>query len=137
MKRFFIFCLMITTIFSCSLGDDDYIEYNFEFLPIESVEIPSSFTLGETYEIGVSYYRPSTCHYFHDFYFLAEGFERTIAIIDIVYNNDDCNALTDQLVERTFTFHVSYDQTYVFKFWQGEDENGEDVYLTYEIPVVE
>ena len=141
MKRLVFICLAILTLtfWSCSLDDDSVgtVDYNFEFIPIEEVVIPDSFVFGETYEISVSYFRPTTCHAFHDFYFVAEDEERTVAVINIVYDNSDCEPLEDELVEAYFDFKVIYDQIYEFKFWQGEDETGEDIFLTFEIPVIE
>lgn len=136
MKRLLFLCIILITVWSCSI-DNDGTEYSFEFIPIEGVTIPEEFKLDSVYQIDVTYYRPTSCHGFHDFYYVAEGFERSVAVINIVYDNSSCEPLNDQLIEKSFNFHAIYDQTYVFKFWQGEDETGEDVYLTYEVPVVE
>lgn len=136
MKRFFFIYLTIITFLSCSV-DDDSIDYNFEFIPIEEVGIPESFNLGETYQIDLTYYRPTTCHAFHDFYYVANENQRTVAIINIVYDNSNCEPLEDELMEVSFDFKAIYNQTYMFKFWQGEDDNGDDIYLIYEVPVIE
>ena len=140
MKRLLFICIAILTFWSCSIDDDGgvgTVDYNFEFIPIEEVVIPDSFVFGETYEISVSYFRPSSCHTFHDFYFVAEEEVRTVAVINVVYDHSDCEPLEDELVEASFDFKVIYDQIYEFKFWQGEDETGEDIFLTFEIPVIE
>lgn len=137
MKKLFYLCLILLSCWSCSLEDDDYINYNFEFIPIEEVDIPSSFIIGETYQIKLHYNRPSSCHVFHDLYYRSDGPERTIAVVNVVYDNSNCEDLENSLIERSFYFRAIYDQVYIFKFWQGEDENGEDIYLIYEVPVVE
>ena len=137
MKKLFFSCLILLSFWSCSLEDDDYVNYNFEFIPIQEVDIPSSFILGETYQIKLYYNRPSSCHVFHDLYYHSDGPERTIAVVNVVYDNSNCEDLENSLIERSFNFSVIYDQVYIFRFWQGEDENGEDVYLIYEVPVVE
>ena len=69
MKRLIILSLTLILFASCSLKDDG-IDYTLDILPIESVDIPDTFTLGETYPITVSYFRPSTCHAFKEFYYL-------------------------------------------------------------------
>ncbi len=122
MKRLFFICITLLTLWSCSLDDNSI---DFEFIPIEDVVIPESFTLGEVYQIDVTYYRPTTCHAFHDLYYVAEENQRTVAVINIVYDNSNCQPLNDELIETSFNFNVVYDQTYVFKFWQGMDENGD------------
>ena len=36
----------------------------------------------------------------------------------------------------TFNFYVTSNGSYIFKFYQGEDTNGQDVFLTIEVPVI-
>ena len=135
MKRLLVLC-SILLLASCSINDDGA-NFSFEVLPVESVEIPSEFELGETYPITVSYFKPSTCHSFKEFYYLKENNERTVAAINYVFENNDCADLEDTLVEATFNFIVTSNGSYIFKFWQGEDTNGEDQYLIIEVPVID
>ena len=134
MKKIFALGLTLLLLVSCSIDDDNQ-NYSFEVLPVESVDIPTEFTLGETYPIKVKYLRPSTCHEFKEFYYSKYLNERTVAPINLVYENNDCEPLTDVEAEATFNFIVTSNGSYVFKFWQGEDANGEDQYLTIEVPV--
>ena len=67
MKRLIIITLSLILFASCS--SDDGLEYSLEILPVESVNIPESFTLGEIYPITVSYLRPTTCHSCKEFYY--------------------------------------------------------------------
>ena len=97
---------------------------------------PNEFTLGETYEITIRYYRPSTCHAFNSFYYEKNLNTRTIAVESIVFEQDGCEALESVLVEKKLNFHVTNNGSYIFKFWQGANEYGEDVFLEYEIPVI-
>ena len=135
MKRLVVFCLTLMLFASCSV-DDDSTSFSFEVLPVESVDIPDEFELGETYPITVSYLRPSTCHGFKEFYYLKENNERTVAPITYVFDNNDCETLEDKLVEATFNFIVTSNCSYIFKFWQGEDTDGETQYLIIEVPVI-
>jgi hypothetical protein len=135
MKRLVVFCLTLMLFASCSV-DDDSTSFSFEILPVESVDIPDEFELGETYPITVSYLRPSTCHGFKEFYYLKENNERTVAPITYVFDNNDCETLEDNLVEATFNFIVTSNGSYIFKFWQGEDTDGETQYLIIEVPVI-
>jgi len=133
MKKLLVLCLAL--IFASCSVDDDSTNYSFEVLPVESVDIPDEFTLGEVYPITVSYFKPSTCHAFREFYYLKENNERTVAPIDYVFEKNNCQDLNDELIEETFNFIVTSNGSYIFKFWQGEDANGEDQYLTIEVPV--
>jgi hypothetical protein len=136
MKKLIAYCVLLLALASCSLGDDNAPNYHFEILPIESVDIPDEFTLGETYPITVSYYKPSSCYVFNDFYYTKELNQRTVAVINTVYDDQVCTQAME-LVDATFNFIVTSNLTYVFKFWQGEDDNGNDLYYIVEVPVVE
>lgn len=135
MKRLIIITLSLILFASCS--SDDNLEYSLEILPVESVNIPESFTLGEIYPITVSYLRPTTCHSFKEFYYRKNLNERTVAVINYNVQNNNCNDLSDELVEATFNFIVTSNGSYIFKFWQGVDENDEDQYLIIEVPVID
>jgi len=134
MKKILILSFILILMGSCSL-DDDRDDFNLEILPIESVDIPDSFTIGQTYPITVTYLKPSTCHLFREFYYDKENNIRTVAVIDYKFLRNDCEDLEDELVEATFNFHVTSNGSYIFKFWQGEDNNGDNQYLTIEVPV--
>jgi len=136
MKKLIVFFVLLGTLVSCSLDDDNSVNYHFEILPIESVEIPDQFTLGETYPITVHYIKPSSCYVFNDFYYVKELNERTIAVVNTVYENQSCTE-AQEMAEATFNFFVTSNGTYVFKFWQGVDESGNDLYYIVEVPVVE
>jgi len=136
MKKIIICLIIAATTFSCSLPDDSSSADTQELLPIENVDLPDEFTLGETYEISVTYLRPTTCHAFNDIYYLKQGNERTIAVISTVFNsNGSCSVLTNTELGATFDFEALTEGSYIFKFWKGKDEAGEDIYLTVEVPV--
>lgn len=134
MKKLVLLLSLLFAFNSCSTDDGD--NFRFELLPVESVEIPNEFTLGETYEITIRYYRPSTCHAFNSFYYEKNLNTRTIAVESIVFEQDGCEVLESVLVEKKLNFHVTNNGSYIFKFWQGANEYGEDVFLEYEIPVI-
>ena len=140
MKKVLLLSIIITSILSCSINDSVSQDFSFEILPIESVTIPDEMIIGEVYTINYSYFKPSTCYFFHDLYYVAENNIRTVAVINKVLEGSEsiiCEALIDELVEGSFDFIVNQSGgTYVFKFWQGEDENGEDIYLVHEVTIV-
>jgi hypothetical protein len=136
MKRLILVCVLALSFASCSVNNDDTNDFYYEILPVDSVDIPSEFTLGQTYQITVSYYKPSGCYVFNDFYYASELNQRTVAVINTVYPNQTCTQEA-VLTEATFNFMVNSNGTYVFRFWQGEDENGNDTYYIVEVPVVE
>ncbi len=134
MKKFFVLSFLVTLLFSCSV-DDNGVDFSFEILPIESVDIPDEFTLGAIYPITVTYERPTSCHLFRDFYYLKENNERTVAVVNTVFEENDCEDLTDEMLTATFDFQVTSNGSYIFKFWQGKDDSDEDIFLEIEVPV--
>lgn len=123
---------------SCSLDDSPNAEFSFEFMPIESVVMPEEFMHGETYAIGVSYTKPNSCYLFNDFAYEVDGNVRIIAVVNTVYENEDALCTGEPVLNTvSFNFTVTGTETYVFKFFQGENETGEDEYHIIEVPVVD
>lgn len=137
MKKILFLLVFVLSLSSCSVDDGDYNSFHYEILPIESVDIPQEFVLGETYTIYATYLKPSGCYVFNNFYFDSDLNQRTVAIINTVYENSNCQTFEGEEVEVSFDFKVISNGTYVFRFWQGEDENGNDTYYIIEVPVVE
>ncbi len=135
-----ILAFFLATIFTGCLDDDDTIAFFYDAVAIEEVTIPDQFTRGETYEITVSYFRPSTCHSFSGFDYDGFGNERTVAVINVVINDHDttCEDLEEtDLIEESLNFFVGQEDSYIFRFWQGRDDQGNNQFLTIEVPVVE
>ena len=123
-------------MFSCST-DDDSLVTQFELIPVESAEVPEEFILGNSYRIDLTYLRKTTCHAYNSIYFRTEGNERTVAVVNTVFvSNGDCEELNSEL-EASFHIDVLQLGSYVFKFWKGTDESGEDIYDIVEVPVLE
>lgn len=136
MKKLFLIGFFICLVSSCGPKDDDSLNFYYETLPIESVDMPDEFVFGSTYQITMTYLKPSGCHLFNDFYYVSEQNQRTIAIITTVFPDEDCEIYEDEFVEASFNFQVNNHESYVFRFWQGEVE-GIDTYYIVEVPVVE
>ena len=139
MKKIAIFALIILTscLASCSLDDDD-INFSFEQISIEEVDIPDEFTRGEIYEISTFYFRPSDCHSFSGFSLDRISNEIFLAVQNVVVNDRPCEDLEEtQLIEESFDFFVGAEDSYIFAFWQGIDDQGENQFLIIEVPVVE
>ena len=120
---------------SCSSGDDT--QYSFKLMPIESVDIPAEFTLGETYPITVHYTVPTSCYYFSSLYYDKDLNIRTIAIENAIAQRNNCQDLiaADGASTYTFNFYVTSNGSYIFKFYQGKDDQGNNIFLEYEVPV--
>lgn len=135
MKKIVLFVILITSFLGCSI-DDDNTSYTYDVLPVDSYVVPTSFTLGETYEIKLKYQKPTACHIYQGIYYDKNLNTRTIAIQTAVQNNQACTEQIPPLSEVSFNFMVNNTGSYIFKFYKGEDANGEDIFEEVEIPVV-
>lgn len=136
MSKKIISLLALFFIFiSCSHGDDT--QYSFKLLPVESVDIPAEFTLGETYPITIHYTVPTSCYYFSSLYYDKNLNIRTIAIENAIAQRNNCQDLSAADVAKTYTFnfYVTSNGSYIFKFYQGKDDQGNNIFLEYEVPV--
>ena len=132
MKRFFLLFSLLFLFNSCELDENNYYV---DILPDHSVEMPSEFTLGLSYQITMRYYRPTNCHSPYGIYYEKDLNIRTCAIKNLVEERSNCAEVDDVLVEETFNFKVTNTGNYVFKFWTGKDDEGNDTFMIYDIPV--
>jgi len=136
-KAFLVLCtLMVSLTFSsCDLGDDGP---NFHFVPlrIESVEIPESFDLNETYEIRLNYIIPDGCTYYEGLD-VVKSEVTTRKVVAVGAQRTDQEECTEVIREEvaSFNFVVLHNQPYLFRFYQGEDMNGEQQFLEIEVPL--
>ena len=127
-----LFLLVLT---ACDIGDDE-VNYHFVTLQITDVTMPEAFNLNETYEIGVTVLVPDGCTEFEGFDITSEGTTvRTVVAIGTRWDDVACTEVVSE-VETTFDFLCLYPETYLFRFWAGENELGVPQYLDIEVPVV-
>lgn len=121
---------------SCDLDDDSP---NFYFAALNAVEadVPESFEFGETYDIEVTYERPNGCTFFEGFDVTkTDQTDRDVVVIGSVLTDEE-RACTQEVTEvvALLKFHVIYTGEYHFRFYAGEDENNDPIYLEYTVPV--
>ena len=129
-----LLCFLVLIFQSCKF-EDDRVNFRFVSLQIVSADLPDSFELNETYEIRVTYVRPSGCIFFEGFDITDEATTtRNVVAIGSDFYEETCTQAVEEL-ETSFNFIVLYEGTYIFRFWNGEDENGVDQYIEIEVPV--
>lgn len=132
MKKFVAYGLLVIFIFSCSVNDDSLPQFYNEFLPIKSTTLPEQFHMGNTYEITLTYIRPTTCYAFNSIFNEEEGNVITLAIVaNVAVGTNNCEIVNDEM-ETSFNFTANHMGSYIFKLWQGENN-----YLIVEVPVVD
>lgn len=145
MKKLVFLFAVTFGLMSCSL-DDDGPNRILEFAEITEVDMPEYFETGETYDIGVTYLLPSACHTFNGFDARqSQNQEDPEIFVGVVTSYDanqtQCNEDDDDLSEektlRDVTINGEVGTVYTFYFLIGEDENGEEEYITIEVPVID
>lgn len=138
MKRLlFYLVILLTTIItgSCSLDNDD-VNFEFAYLQIVDVEVPESFILDDIYQIKVTYLRSDECTFFQKFdVFQVDQTTREVVVIGSILTDQEQCAEVNQEIETSFDFQVLYSGTYLFKFWTGEDDNGDPQFIEIRVPV--
>jgi hypothetical protein len=133
-KRILILTIVGLFLSACSL-DDENNNYGYETLPIKSAVVPSEFQFGTVATITVTYDLPSSCHHFYRLHYEYENTARIVAI-NSFFEDEGC---TDVVTEKELTFEVSVNQQedYVFKFWKGKDNGGNNIFEEITVPVVQ
>ena len=133
MKRIFFVIFSFIIFVSCS--NDDGPTYHYELLAIEDVNLPENFEYGKIYEVSLKYIQPDDCYISSDVLYEYDNDIRNVAVISTVLDDKNCfpSEFEDDI---SFKVQALQEETYIFKFWQGEDDNGEPIYLVKEVPVV-
>ncbi len=133
LRKIFFVIFAVLLLVSCS--DDDSYEYHYELLPIEEAMVPEEFEFGKIYDISVKYIVPDDCYINSDILYEYDDDARNVAVISLVIESNDCETIEIEQ-ELTFQVHALQASPYIFRFWQGDDDNGEPIYLTVEVPVI-
>ncbi|GFD76931.1 MULTISPECIES: hypothetical protein [Tenacibaculum] len=132
MKKILILFLSVFTFYSCL--DDDSPNVRYEFLKVDSATTPESFTFGEVDTIKIKYTLPNSCYSFNGLYYQKVDTTRIVAGTAIVALDVACTQDVRQ-EEYAFPVEATQEEDYVFKFWKGKNDEGEDVYEEVVIPV--
>ncbi len=134
-KKVLLTFLVAVTLVSCSLDSDNDTNLVLKTLPIKTYEVPEEFELGMSYTLKVEYDLPDACHSYYNLYYQHEGSSRIVAISALVNTKRTC---TEAIITKSHEFVVSVKQTedYTFRFWKGEDNDGNDIFEDVIVPVI-
>jgi hypothetical protein len=119
----------------CSIVDDD-VNFHFTALEIIDAKLPESFDFNQTYEILVNYIKPDSCTNYEGFDVVKDSLtvRNVVAIGSVRTDTDDCTVESIQQ-SASFNFKVIYTDPYTFKFYTGDNNEGEAQYLEIVVPV--
>jgi hypothetical protein len=136
MKKLILLVSIFFALNSCTVGSDS--DREFILLPIEQVEMPLNYSVGNISIIKIKYKRPTDCHIFNGFYTNYESsnvYDKVVAIRTVKLNNSNCLP-DDSMFEVNYEFKPMTAGTYNLRFWLGPDEDGVDQYETHEVEVL-
>ncbi len=133
MKKIVSLCLLVIFLSACEL--DNGTETQFVVGPVQYCEMPASFKVDSISTINVSYARPDNCHIFNGFYYAIEGNTRTVAIEYAKMNRNDCEVEQDPNYTVPLNFKPRTPGTYLFRFWDGVNDDGSHHFYEVEVEV--
>lgn len=135
-RKVLFILLMVVGLAGCSLNDDNLPNVDYGYIAVDAVDIPDSFELGETYEIEVDLTLESPCVDFAGFEMIrAEENTRIVRTVAAQYEGSNCDQEEARMVTEIFRFQVIFTEDYTFRFLNGVDENGEETFLEFVVPV--
>lgn len=137
MKKIIIILVAFCAIVSCST--DDAPNFYFDLVAVDSVlDVPESFTVNQSDTLQVAYLRPSNCHGFNGFNVVKNENEREITVITRVVDNDNgCSDLENDLRIAPLVFNPSEEGEVILNFFNGNDADGNPIFLTFNVPILE
>lgn len=128
-------CIFLTL--SCSTDTTTYEQtIRYELIPTQSVVIDDVLYVGEENIITIKYSKPNNCYGFNGLIYEKEGNTRTIGVQNYVLEKPDCQPISNDVSQTSFNFLPETIGTYTFKFYQGKDANGNNLFLEIQRDVV-
>lgn len=137
MKKIVSLLAFVALLTGCSV--DDAPNFYFDFLAVDSItEVPEVFTVNQTDTINVSYIRPTNCHGFDGFNVVKNDNEREITIITKVVQQDSgCPEIVNDVRTAPLVFKPREAGEVILKFFNGNDADGNPIFLTFNVPILE
>ena len=135
-KPKFLIIGLLFILYSCSTKEDNTL-FNFDIIAITEVEVPVEFEINSMAEIKTYYIQKSLCHVFYDYIFrqIKEN-EIEVYLAETYIENGECKE-ENYTVLRSFQIEIENYETYTLKFWNGRNEQGENQFITIEVPVIQ
>ncbi len=134
MKKLIFLCLLTLTIASCELSGDGHATH-YVLGPVQEVEMPATYRVDSISEIIIRYNRPDNCHVFNGFYYVADNYTRTVAIEYARMDRNDCISDPEEVFEVPLRFKPRQPGTYLFRFWDGVNDDGTNHFFETEVNV--
>ncbi|MEO4003903.1 hypothetical protein [Flavobacterium sp. CAU 1735] len=136
MKKILALLFCIIFLSACT-SDSELKDISFELLPVQDVELPSTFKAGQQTVIYLKYKRPTNCYSFNGIYYEKNGNTITMAVDALRQNLSNCETVNENSFEVDYPLFIKTSGIHVLRFWQGKNAQGIDQFLVREIDVQE
>jgi hypothetical protein len=125
-----LFILSSFALQSC-LDDENIQNVTYHYKGIDSIHVGQINSARQVTEITTYYTKISNCENFFDYEYRSLGNERTVTMVTFRLPND-CTTETE-LDSTILRFRPEVPGTYTFRFWNGNDENNNPIFINQEI----
>ncbi|WP_439130147.1 hypothetical protein [Polaribacter sp.] len=134
MKKHILLFASVFVFYSCLNDDNDRPNLEFSFVAIDEYIAPVSFVFGQKDTIKLKYSLKNNCSYFDNIYYEYQDTTRIVAFRAITDLDATC---ADDATQYDYNLIVTATQQedYLFKFYKGEDANGDAVFEEVVVPV--
>jgi len=133
LKWFIGLFLIGLTVTSC-LDDEPTLNVTYQYKAIDSVQVGEIHPARQVTEIKTFFTRTSSCENFFDYEYHILGNERSVSMVTSKYSDNSCEETSDP-ASYVLQFKPEASGIYTFRFWNGVDENGQDIFIIREIEI--
>jgi len=136
-KKIVLLFGIVSAILGCSV--DDSPNFFFDFVAVNNVaEIPEAFVVNQPDTLEVSFFKPTNCHAFDGFNIVTNGNEREITVVTkFIEQDNSCTAIENATSNAALVFNARNAGEVILNFFNGNDADGNPIFLTFNVPIVE
>lgn len=133
--KYLFFLVLSFSLLACTSNSDNFIEFE-ELGSITAVDGPETVIVGQQSAFVITYRVPENCYSFQRLDFSINGNERVIAVVFAITDND-CTPLSNFTEQVTFDIQPEATGVFIFKFFSGNDPQGQPTFITKEVTVTD
>jgi|SRR5690606_3908469 len=132
--KWFVGLVLIGIVAVSCLDDEPISNVVFKYSAIDSVQIDTIMPARQVTEIKTYFTTKNGCQQFFNYDYTILGNERTVSVMVSEAQDQNCT-LEQQVHSPVLNFKPESPGIYTFRFWNGVDEDGQDLFIIREIEI--
>jgi len=132
--KWFIGLAFISLFVVSCLEDEPTVDVTYKYKAIDSVQVGEIHPPRQVTEIKTYFTRNKSCEDFFNYEYHILGNERTVSVIFSEFEDGSCEEISEPSYS-VLQFKPEDSGVYTFRFWNGSDENGQDIFIIKEIEI--